>query len=569
MLAFAPIYLSPVASFGIFLAKGRGDGTKDTLDIGKAFTSLSLLVLLTEPLSSLFQYFPTFLGAVNCLQRIQSFLRTEIHTDPRSTIQQDTHLGDEMDSTKTEKTAHVSTCNLESYPSANEFVLRGVSCGGTVDQAPVLEQVSLTIPQGELTVITGATGTGKSTLCKALIGEVSLISGSIACQSAGRGIGYCTQVPCLSNASIRDNIIGYSDVDEKWYEKVLHDTALTKDFVSLPEKDSTMVGSNGAALSTGQRQRVALARAVYSRNPILLLDDVFSGMDNETKRYIYQQLWAKDGHIATSKTTTIVTAPDRLLQRQARYLISVAGGKAEGQGIAEIDADEDTVAEQFKHEDEELSSTNQNEEEEEPGQADEELSQIYVSDLSVYKYYAKAVGWMNIILLLVLGIVFAFFYTFPGIWVKFWTANVGQRDNYYIGVYAALQAIGLSVWFLFARHCLTASVATSGGALHHQLLYVVSSATTAFLSKKDSGVLLNRFSQDMQVIDGELPAALLNTVATAFICISQIAVITTASPWLALSYPCLFLAFYAVQQFYLKTSQRLRTLDLELKSPLL
>ena len=131
-----------------------------------------------------------------------------------------------------------------------------------------------------------------------------------------------------------------------------------------------------------------------------------------------------------------------------------------------------------------------------------------------------------------------------------------------------LQGIGMLSWFLFTYHILTTSITASGLNLHGKLLKTAMSMPLSFLTKKDTGEVLNRFSQDLEIIDGELPGALLNTLATALIALSQIAMITTASPWIAISYPFILLVFYGIQKFYLRTSQQLRPMDLELKSPL-
>ncbi|KAK1597529.1 P-loop containing nucleoside triphosphate hydrolase protein, partial [Colletotrichum navitas] len=92
-------------------------------------------------------------------------------------------------------------------------------------------------------------------------------------------VGFCDQIPYLTNNTIYTNIIGHSTVDEAWYKTVVKAVDLETDLNKLLRGDLTPVGSNGDALSTGQKQRVALARAVYARKPLIVLDDVFSGMD--------------------------------------------------------------------------------------------------------------------------------------------------------------------------------------------------------------------------------------------------------------------------------------------------
>lgn len=90
----------------------------------------------------------------------------------------------------------------------------------------------------------------------------------------------------------------------------------------------------------------------------------------------------------------------------------------------------------------------------------------------------------------------------------------------------------------------------------------------SFFATTDAGNIINRFSQDIQMIDAQLPIALLNTAANAFVCLAQAIMIIPVSYWLVLAYPFLFGALYAVQKYYLRTSRQLRFLDLEAKSPI-
>jgi ATP-binding cassette subfamily C (CFTR/MRP) protein 1 len=108
----------------------------------------------------------------------------------------------------------------------------------------------------------------------------------------------------------------------------------------------------------------------------------------------------------------------------------------------------------------------------------------------------------------------------------------------------------------------------------------------SFFSSTDTGVTVNRFSQDLMLIDMELPISALNTFASmafpfsygnqclpilqlAFIlCIAQMILIGVASAYAAIAFPVLLAALYFVQKFYLRTSRQLRLLDLEAKSPL-
>lgn len=89
-----------------------------------------------------------------------------------------------------------------------------------------------------------------------------------------------------------------------------------------------------------------------------------------------------------------------------------------------------------------------------------------------------------------------------------------------------------------------------------------------FLSKTDSGVLLNRFSQDFNYIDDELPRAVMNIIMAPLVGAGHLILVATPSGWMSLSYPILFAILYWLSKFYIRTSQQLRPMCLEYKSPL-
>ena len=157
----------------------------------------------------------------------------------------------------------------------------------------VLRDIDLQFPRKELSVISGATGSGKSLLLAALIGEADQVSGIIARPEPplakdrydyranksdwilDSAIAFVAQIPWIENATIKENILFGLPFDSGRYKKVLSCCALEKALEILPDGDQTDIGANGINLSGGQRWRVSFARALYSRAGILVLDDVF------------------------------------------------------------------------------------------------------------------------------------------------------------------------------------------------------------------------------------------------------------------------------------------------------
>jgi ABC-type multidrug transport system fused ATPase/permease subunit len=93
-------------------------------------------------------------------------------------------------------------------------------------------------------------------------------------------------------------------------------------------------------------------------------------------------------------------------------------------------------------------------------------------------------------------------------------------------------------------------------------------APLRFFAKTDAGVVTNLFSQDMTLIDSELPQSLLNITLEIFSIIGMAAILATSSLYVSIAYPFLLALLWLIQKYYLRTSRQLRLLDLEAKSPL-
>jgi ABC-type multidrug transport system fused ATPase/permease subunit len=200
-----------------------------------------------------------------------------------------------------------------------------------------LSGVNLTFPTGALSVITGATGTGKSLLLTAILGESDLLVGTIRAPSplanqskpskcSQGGIAYVPQAPWIERGTIRDNILFGSPFSSDRYALVLFACALEKDLEQLPAGDMTGIGTDGVNLSGGQRWRVSLARALYSSAQTLLLDDFFSAVDVHTRAHLHRH--ALMGEIARGRTRILVTHHVDICLPSAEYLVSLGNGTA-------------------------------------------------------------------------------------------------------------------------------------------------------------------------------------------------------------------------------------------------
>lgn len=102
-----------------------------------------------------------------------------------------------------------------------------------------------------------------------------------------------------------ENIIGFSSFDAVRYAEVIHATMLAEDLKTLPAGDSTVIGTKGISLSGGQRQRVSLPLALHHNADILVLDDIFSGLDGSTRNRVCQSVFGPEGLLRRRGSTAI------------------------------------------------------------------------------------------------------------------------------------------------------------------------------------------------------------------------------------------------------------------------
>jgi ATP-binding cassette, subfamily C, bacterial len=172
----------------------------------------------------------------------------------------------------------------------------------------VLRGLSMTIRAGEFTVITGASGAGKTTIADLVLGFYSPHSGVIRIDGVPlsdlnlaawrRMIGYVPQEMLLFHSSIATNVtLGDDTIAEADVIAAL-EAAGAWEFVSrLPRGIHTVAGEHGARLSGGQRQRIAIARALVCKPRRLVLDEVTTALDPATERAICETLATLAGHV--------------------------------------------------------------------------------------------------------------------------------------------------------------------------------------------------------------------------------------------------------------------------------
>ena len=608
--AYTTPVIAPVLTFMVFSLVSLRSNGDDSLDTSKVFTSLSLFALLAQPLSSLIMAMNSFAGSLGCFDRIQVFLQTPEHEDRRikpfgydsdngQSSQSDTSASDSLgwsDKSSQSRLVFAKDKAILSFAGshADAVCVEDGSYGWDTEKEALLSSIYMKVPQGKLTVLVGPVGCGKTTLLKALLGEVPALSGTIRLLASD--VSYCDQSPFHMNGTIRDTITAFSEYDERWYNTILEACALDEDLRQMPLGDQTQIGSKGIALSGGQSQRLALARSVYSRHDLCILDDVLSGLDMDTEQRVFHKLLGHDGLLRRQGGTTILATSSskrlpfadhivvlneegRIVEQGSFRELNILGGYVSSFELQP--ADWTVRSTEMTNLDQVLAMATTNKivyptlppsKEKDSAKATEFEANKRTGDLAIYAYYARSVGSFAVLVFIVAMCSYVFCISFPQVWLGWWaTANAqhpNQKVGYYLGIYAMLGVMGLVSLIVSCWQIIITMVPRSGGNFHHRLLKTVLAAPMTFFSTTDTGVTLNRFSQDLQLIDMDLPLSALNFVAAFFLCLAQVILIGVSSVYAAISFPVCFLFVYLIQKFYLRTSRQLRFLDLEAKSPL-
>ena len=285
---------------------------KRELTAAKVFTSMTVFELIKQLMGMSFYLTNAFVTAYVSMQRINKFLQSSEMIDEYAE-------------------GRLATIKAQSQLDAEEHAVIRIhdavftwgSPRGNATPGFTLHIPDVTFSIGRVNLITGPTGSGKSSLLKALIGELHFVPtpGSFFHLPRGGGVSYVAQESWCLSETIKDNILFGDPYDEARYQLVIHDCALEQDLKLFDDGDATEVGEKGVTLSGGQKARLTLARAVYAKSDIILMDDIFSALDALTSRWIIENLFG--GSLIKGRTVLLITHHVSLAAPLADYVVAL------------------------------------------------------------------------------------------------------------------------------------------------------------------------------------------------------------------------------------------------------
>lgn len=262
------------------------------ISLGTLAAAADLFIRLFDPIESVSSEIQTIQQALAGLNRVNGFFA------------QETESVEKLHRVQTMEKADAAVEITDVY-----FAYR--------DGQNVLRGTRVTIPSGAKAAIAGRTGSGKTTLMNLIAGLYPLKAGSITVggvdpylltpESRRRLIGIVPQTVHIFNGTIYDNItLRDQSITREQAKLALTTVGLLDVIDQLPAQIDTVIGEGGGKLSFGQTQLLSLARAIVTDPPLLLLDELTSGLDSMTEK----QVLAAIRKVSTNRT--IITISHRL-----------------------------------------------------------------------------------------------------------------------------------------------------------------------------------------------------------------------------------------------------------------
>lgn len=557
-----------------------------------AFSTLVVLNVIKDPMSELSEIVSDFFRATVSIRRIRDFLNQEETT--------------KFDQLSSWYRRGVESPYIGFENASFSWGIESTKLNSRSYYDFKLFDLDIDFPTGKLTLVMGPTGSGKSSLLLALLGEMDLVKGKVFLPGLGgrenaridrltglcETVAYCPQNPWLVSDTVRHNIIFASDFDQGRYNAVLDACELTHDLEILDDGDNTLVGERGITLSGGQKQRISIARAMYSRSKYILLDDCLSAVDANTALEIYNNCLT--GPISESRTVILVSHNVSLATSKAEKVVIMDDGHVVAQGRPEElsnkgllefgskrkplkKAPDNPTEGESSDSDESLKLTEGNSPQNKTAIIEEETMASGDVGVQVYWNYIKAMGpyWFPFVMILILAIEQGGDVV-QNWWLQRWSEgkgkiatainNNGGTTIYYMSIYFGLGLLSMMYSVLQKLIFLFGGVRASR-KLFNNMMQSILRTTVRFYDSTPVGRIMNRFSNDMESIDFMVAQQLADFGQTIFVTVTTLVLVTYITPLFIIPGTVIVMVYWAFFQYYLQTSRELKRIESVTHSP--
>uniref|UniRef100_A0A1I8MDU6 ABC transporter n=1 Tax=Musca domestica TaxID=7370 RepID=A0A1I8MDU6_MUSDO len=474
-----------------------------------------------------------------------------------------------------------------------------------------LENITLEFKPKQLIAVVGPVGSGKSTLIQSILGELQPSSGSITVNGT---VSYASQEPWLFTGTVRQNILFGQPMDKKRYNLTVKKCALERDFELLPYGDKTIVGERGASLSGGQKARINLARAVYRQADIYLLDDPLSAVDTHVGRHLFDQCMRQ---YLRDRTVVLVTHQLQFLE-QADVIVILDKGQLRAVGTYESmrqsgfdyaqlllsngddekeqneakensdgKIDDDRDVQKMKRQNSRqrhtsvtsFASTVESVQEVAPKQVEESREHGEIGWKLYAKYFSSGGSYITLAIMVILCVGTQAIGSGGDYFLSYWV-NKNENKLHEVDARAEIQTDPVDIYIFSSINVAIIIVAMlrsfmffnlaskSSTRLHNDMFVSVTRTSMYFFNTNPSGRILNRFSKDMGQVDEILPQVMMDVIQIFLGLLGIVIILAIINPWNILATVIMFVIFYFLRSFYLKTSRDVKRLEAITRSPI-
>lgn len=594
------LLLATITTFAVISALHHNE-TRYPFNTTTVFTTITIIRIIERPLFIIGRRYASVISAVTSLKRLQTFLLLPEQTPgetattwspPTEKVALAASAAAVFEGAslawKTKASAHpTSISGPETETNSVESSEDAQTGSKAAREGPVLSDLTLTLPRGKLSVLVGEVGTGKTSLLCALMGELSVVEGTVTLPLRAEPVAYVSQDPWTQGErSIKENVVFYRPFDEDRYQQALLACGLVVDVQQLPKGDGTLAKH----LSGGQKQRVALCRAVYADAPTYILDDVLSAVDATTAASINLALFSRQTGLLRGKTIVMVTNSVQQMQL-ADHIVQMAGNgcakmlHGEAQTVLQLADTIDSVRRKSEEvQDDEGPNGESSAAAEIRAAAAKERKMLEMEEgqeevmtgrikFSVLKRYFGAAGWwvsLSYPLALTIQTGAA---NGQLLWLQAWAQDISPATlrgsiALHVGILALLAFLRFTMYGGSLVIYLKAFCPRISLKLHHdELVGLLRSGAECFLNL-NPGRMINRFTQDIYSLDFQICAYVVNVYFFIIEVGFSIVLMALPAPFLLGVVAAMAVLYYGIYALYSPSSRQLRRLEMATKSPL-
>ncbi|CAF0825031.1 unnamed protein product [Rotaria sp. Silwood1] len=462
---------------------------------------------------------------------------------------------------------------------------------------------------GDLICVIGPVGSGKSSLLQALTGEISYFDGKIQLHGS---VCYVPQEAWIFSSTIKDNVLFGKEYNSKLFQHVIHATALDTDFDQLTNSANTLVGDQGVMLSGGQKARVNMARALYRNADIYLLDDPLSAVDAKVAKHLFEKAikcYLQD------KICILVTHQIQFLQDATKIIVLDNGRMVQMGTYVELLSSSSSftrlledIHQYEKHfraniqKQKSIISSIQFEKDNEEGlinlHTHIDKKQEGKIQWHVYKSYLKA-GLGSVFGFIIILFIFTIQQAtmmYSSWWLATWSDdeshryssfnnctsgtmekvnnirlmndiewNAHRNERFYI--YCIL--VGILLFLTFLRTIAAKLMCLNAGRiLHNKMFQRIIRCPIYFFDTNPVGRILNRFTNDVNIMDERLSESVPEFFDCAFAVVGTVALVCVLNPWSLIPAGIGLCSMLIIRYRFAQCSRDLKRLDGTTRSPI-